>query len=100
MPTSCVTASFFYFISLSYNLLTLIYSLFLSQINCKVSAFTGWEYTCQEQYLIRRLNSSFHASSRSLTLRIGWSLAFRMMKPLRTPASDILPEETPVTCRP
>ena len=60
MPTSCVTASFFYFISLSYNLLTLIYSLFLSQINCKVSAFTGWEYTCQEQYLIRRLNSSFH----------------------------------------
>ena len=48
MPTSCVTASFFYFISLSYNLLTLIYILLLSKIDSEVSAFTGWEHTGQE----------------------------------------------------
>ena len=57
MPTSCMTASFFYFISLSYNLLTLIYNSFLSQVYCKVSALAGREYAGQEQYLIRRLNS-------------------------------------------
>ena len=60
MPTSCMTASFFYFISLSYNLLTLIYNSFLSQVYCKVSALAGREYAGQEQYLIRRLNSGFH----------------------------------------
>ena len=50
MPTSCMTASFFYFISLSYNLLTLIYNSFLSQVYCKVSALAGREYAGQEQY--------------------------------------------------
>lgn len=48
MPTSCMTASFFYFISLSYNLLTLIYNSFLSQVYCKVSALAGREYAGQD----------------------------------------------------